>query len=259
MKAKKLKGFVVSFSGMSSLEADDYKHKIIDNGGIYLEREVYELIYETKEKENGLKFVKKGFQAKKFIKKRVNNNKKNINNMNEINLRRSPRKKNKLNNKDYSENYNTDISTDTRSSSSDEEDDDDETDESNINIPILLIDSENLLIDKTTPKILQFLCLGWPILHFKFIDRILNDNMTVYDYLMMKEKYTFIDKCSLLNNMFKKYMCKLEVIEDNSSNKNKVIIERDIIRYILTICDNNNNNSDINRLLNTTQDSLRYD
>ncbi|OBA27228.1 hypothetical protein HANVADRAFT_2059, partial [Hanseniaspora valbyensis NRRL Y-1626] len=43
----------------------------------------------------------------------------------------------------------------------------------------------------------------------------------------------------------------------NSSNKNKLIIERDIIRYILTICDNNN--SDINKLLNTTQDSLRYD
>lgn len=49
-------------------------------------------------------------------------------------------------------------------------------------------------------------------------------------------------------------MCKLEIIEDN---KNKVIIERDIIRYILTICDNDN--SDINKLLNTTQDSLRYD
>ncbi|KAL6927681.1 hypothetical protein ACO0SA_004304 [Hanseniaspora valbyensis] len=244
MKAKKLKGFVVSFSGMNSLEADEYKHKIIDNGGTYLEREVYELIHETKEEENGLKFVKKGFQSKNFIKKRVNNN------INEINLRRSPRKKNKLNKKDYNESYNTEISTDISS-------DDDETDESDINIPILLIDSENLLIDKTTPKILQFLCLGWPILHFKFIDTILNDNITVCDYLMMKEKYTFIDKCSLLNNIFKKYMCKLEVIEDDS-NKNKVIIERDIIRYILTICDNNSI-SDINKLLNTTQDSLRYD
>ncbi|XBW36397.1 hypothetical protein QEN19_001977 [Hanseniaspora menglaensis] len=239
-KNKLFEGLVVSFSGMSRDLMNEYKRKTIVHGGKYLEKEVYDLISESN-LDSGLSFKKKKKKEKYITRQHEINLDSTLSYLGQI--RRSPRKKNSVN-------YTSDLSDHDLENQLTDDDFFDESllSENQFVLPILLIDSEKLCLKKTTPKVLQYLCLGWPILHYKFIDYLINEKISLSIELKVNSSKSFVDKCSFLNNIINKYKCNL--------SSNGFPIERDILRYILTVCDASNNKD--NAILKTTQDSLRF-
>lgn len=258
-----LKGFVFSFSGLPDLLSKHYIQKVVEHGGKYLGEEIYDLLYETNQ-EFGLSFSKSE-QKNDLYKKNEDNDKISTNaniiaeeestNIGTNNRRRSPRKKKSVN-------YKTDISSNSSESFYEKEyvvqsiEHEDTTErlnmftDNNFAIPVLLIDNDDFTIDKTTPKVIQYLCLSWPILHISFVDYLIGRNERIFDYIHDKDHTkSFIDKCSAMNTILHKYECKLL--------NNGIRMDRDILRFVLTVCDIEN--FKINKLLHTTQDLLRYE